>query len=61
MILQTVRDVDIMMLYISAMDHARKLKKIQQLCSSSINKQKMFISLCLSDSVQCRRGYYFRA
>ena len=49
MILQTVQcfNVDITMLYISAMDHAGKLK-----CS---------MSLCLSNSVQCRKGYYFQA
>ena len=35
--------------------------KIQQLCSSTIYKQKFSISLRLSDSVQCRRGYCFRA
>ena len=35
--------------------------EIQQLCSSAIYKQNVSISLRLSDSVQCRRGYYFRA
>ena len=42
-------NVDIMMLYISAMDHVRKLK-----FSSYVS-----ISLCFSDSIHCRRGYYF--
>ena len=54
MILRTVRDVS-MMLYISAIhvDHARKLK-------FSCHLQKnVSISLHLSDSVQCRRGYYY--
>ena len=35
--------------------------KIQQLCSSAIYKQIVSIWLRLSDSVQCRRGYYFQA
>ena len=35
--------------------------KNQQLCTSATHKQNGSISLCLSDSVQCRRGYYFRA
>ena len=49
-----------MMLYISVRDHARKLK-FQQLCSSAIYKQNVSLSLLLSDSVRCRRGYYFSA
>ena len=44
----------------SARGHARKLK-IRQLCSSAIYKQNVSISLRLSDFVQYRRGYYFRA
>ena len=35
--------------------------KIPQLCSSAIYEQNVSISLHLSNSVQCRRGYYFRA
>ena len=31
------------------------------LCSSAIYKQNVSIPLRLTDSVQCRRGYYFRA
>ena len=46
-----------MQLYISALDHA---VEIQQLCSSAAYKQNVLISLRLSDSVQCRRGLYFR-
>ena len=50
------------MLYISVKDHARKdHAKIQQLCSSAIYKQNVSISLRLSDSGRCRRGYYFLA
>ena len=37
------------------------LGKIQQLCSSAIYKQNVSISLLSSDSLQCRKGYYFRA
>ena len=37
-----------MMLYISAMDHARK---IQQLCSSDVYKQNVSILLRMSDSL----------
>ena len=33
----------------------------QQLCSSETHKQNDSISLHLNDSVQCRRGYSFRA
>ena len=54
MVLQTARDVDIMMLYISCYE-----VKIQQLCSSTIYKQNVLILSRLTDSVQCRRGYYF--
>ena len=32
-----------------------------QLCLSETHKQNDSMSLCLSDSLQCRRGYYFRA
>ena len=53
-------NVDIMMLYISAMDYGRKIK-FSSLCSSAIYKQNVLILLRLSDSVQCRRRYYFRA
>ena len=49
-----------MMLYISAMDHARKLKFSSYVLLPSI-KQNVLISLRLSDSGKCRRGYYFRA
>ena len=49
-----------MLLYISARDHARKLKLSSYVHRPFINK--MFsISLCLSDSVWCRIGYYFLA
>ena len=44
------------MLYMSAMDHARKLKFCSYAHLPSIN-----IYIRLIDSVQCRRGYYFRA
>ena len=52
MILRTV-----MMLYISAIDHARELKFSSYVHLPSINH--MFLRL--SDSVKCTRGYYFRA
>ena len=42
------------------MDHARKLKFSSYVHLPSINKN-VSISLCLSDSVQCRRRYFFRA
>ena len=42
------------MLYISGRD-----VKIQQLCSSATHKQNVSIPLRLSDSVRCRRGYFF--
>ena len=42
------------------MDHARKLN-FSKLCSSATYKQNDSISLRLSDSVQCKRGHYFRA
>ena len=51
---------DIIKLYISALDDARKLK-IQILCQSAIYKQNVTISLCLNDSVQCGKGLYFLA
>ena len=58
MILRTVRDrsfnVDTMMLYISAMNQTRRLK-----FSSYVHLPSILIHL--SDSVQCRRGYYFLA
>ena len=38
-----------------------KVLKFQQLYSSAIYQQTVSISLRLSDSVRCRRGYYFRA
>ena len=38
------------------MDHARN-SKIKQFCPSAIYKQNVSISLRLSDSVKCRRGY----
>ena len=53
MILQTVREVS-MMLYISAIDHARKLKFSSYIHLPST--KNVSISLHLSDSVQCRRG-----
>ena len=40
---------------------SREKVKIEELCSSAIYKQNVSISIRLSDSVQCRRGYYFRA
>ena len=39
MILQTVRDVDIMMLYIAARDHASKLNFSRYVHLTSINKK----------------------
>ena len=60
MILGLARDVSMlifMMLYISVRDHARKLKFSSYVDLPSINK--MSISLSLTDSVRCRRGYYF--
>ena len=42
------------------MDPARKLKFSSYVHMPSI-KQNVLISLRLSDSVRCRRGYYFRA
>ena len=54
-------NVDIMMLYISAMDHARKLKFSSYVHLAAIYKQNASIWLRLNDSVQCRRGYYFWA
>ena len=57
MILRTVRDVSMLMiLCISAMDHARNLKFSTYVHLTSI---KVPISLRLKDSLQCRRGYYF--
>ena len=52
-------NVDIMMLYISVRDHARKLKFSCYIHLPSI--KNVSISLCLSDSVRCKRGYYFQA
>ena len=40
------------------MDHAGKLKFSS---SSAIYTQNVSVSLCLIDSLQCRRGSYFRA
>ena len=45
---------------------AKKLDRMfwndnDELCSSAAHKQNDSISLRFSDSVQCRRGYYFRA
>ena len=53
MILQTARDVSvlILMLYISAIDHARKLKFSSYVHLPSI-KQNVLISLHLIDSAQ---------
>ena len=51
--------VDIFKLYISALDHAIKLKFSDYVHLPSISK--MFLSVRLSDSVQRRRGLYFRA
>ena len=59
MILQTVRDsfnVDIMMINICSRYYAKKLKFSSYVNLPSIN---FLISLCLSDSVRCRRGSYF--
>ena len=50
-------NVDIMKLYISARNYARKLK----LYSSAIYKRNFLISLRLSDSVQRWKGLYFLA
>ena len=44
--------IDIMMLYISVRDHARKIKFCSYVHLQSTNK--------MSDSDMCRRGYYFR-
>ena len=49
-----------MNLYIAASDHARKLK-FSNYVKPAIYKQNVSISLLLSDSLQCRRGLYFRA
>ena len=49
-------NVDIMMLYISARDHARKLKFNNYVHLLTVN---CFHILSLSDYVQCRRGHYF--
>ena len=46
------------MLYLSARDHARKIK-IQQLCLSAIYKQNISISLHSSDSEKCREVIIF--
>ena len=54
-------NVDIMMLHISAIDHASKLKFSSYFRLQSICKQNVSISLRFSDSAQCRRGYYFSA
>ena len=48
-----------MMLYIFIRDHARKIKFSSYVHLPSINKN-VSIWLRLSDSVQCRRRYYFR-
>ena len=55
----TVSDdnVDIMKLYTSDIDHARKLTFSS--CLSDIYKQNVTIQLRLIDSVQCWRGLYF--
>ena len=63
MILRTARDVSMlvfMMLYISAMDHARKLK-FSSYIQQPYYKQNVTVSVSLrfSDSIQCKRGYYF--
>ena len=42
------------------MDNARKLK-FSSYVHLPFRKYNFLISLCLSDSVQCRRGYYLRA
>ena len=62
MILRTARDVSMLMIYISAMDHTMlwNLKFSHYVQLPSI-KKNVSISLRLSDFVQCRRGYYFRA
>ena len=49
-----------MILYISAMDHARKLKLSSYVHLPSINKMFRY-QLRLSDFVLLKRGYYFRA
>ena len=56
----TTIEAHLMMLYISAMDHVRKLNVSNYVYLPS-NKQNVLISLCLSDSVQRWRGYCFRA
>ena len=66
MILQTVRGVSMLILYCSTSISQLWImlgSKNQQLpvCSSVIYKRNVSISLRLSDPVQCRRGYYFRA
>ena len=50
-------NVDIMMLYILALDHARKLKFCSYIHLPSINKMFQYRYA----SVRCRRGYYFCA
>ena len=52
--------------YISALEHCRKMKFRTYmylhltLINKTTHKQNGSISLCLSSSVRCRRGYYFR-
>ena len=47
-----------MMLYISVRDHARKLKFSSYVHLPSIKKMFQY-RYALSDSVRCRRSYYF--
>ena len=54
----TIEDSPYDAVYLSYGSHYKV--KIQELCKSAIYKQNVLISLCLSDSLQCRRGYYWR-